>query len=85
MLRSYKVYYRVITTVERDTWKYHEFIAGIVYECAARVNNTGGSERVMFPRYRVHTVVMNTMGAIRSAWKFIVYINFDVLNDIDNL
>ena len=46
-------YYRVITTVERDTGKYHEFIAGIVYECAARVNNAGGNERVMFPRYRV--------------------------------
>ena len=46
-------YYRVITTVERDTGKYHEFIAGIVYECTARVNNTGGNERVMFPRYRV--------------------------------
>ena len=39
--------------VERDTGKYHEFIAGIVYECAARVNNAGGNERVMFPRYRV--------------------------------
>ena len=51
-------YYRVITTVERDTGKYHEFIAGIVYECAARVNNTGGNEQVMFPRYRVHTVVI---------------------------
>ena len=52
------IYYRIITTVERDTEKYHEFIAGIVYECAARVNNTGGNERVMFPRYRVHTVVI---------------------------
>ena len=46
-------YYKIITTVERDTGKYNEFIAGIVYECAARVNNTGGNERVMFPRYRV--------------------------------
>ena len=45
-------------TAERDTGKYHEFIAGIVYECAARVNNTRGNERVMFPSYRVHTVVI---------------------------
>ena len=45
--------YRIITTVERDTGKYHEFIAGIDYECVARVNNTGGNERVMFPRYCV--------------------------------
>ena len=52
------LYYKVITTVERDTGKYHEFIADIVYECAARVNNTGGNERVRFPRYRVHTVVI---------------------------
>ena len=37
---------------------YHEFIAGIVYKCAARVNNTGGNERVMLPRYHVHTVVI---------------------------
>ena len=44
--------------MERDTGKYHEFIAGIVYECAARVNNIGGNEREMFPRYRVHTVVI---------------------------
>ena len=49
----FMVYYRIITTVERDTGKYHEFIAGIVYECAARVNNAGGNERVMFPTYRV--------------------------------
>ena len=28
-------------------------LPGIVYECAARVNNTQGNERVMFPRYRV--------------------------------
>ena len=58
MVSNNRNYYRVITTVERDTGKYHEFIAGIVYECAARVNNTGGNERVMFPRYRVHTVVI---------------------------
>ena len=38
------IYYRVITTVEPDTGKYHEFIAGIVYECASRVNNTGSNE-----------------------------------------
>ena len=55
----YILYYRIITTVERDTGKYHEFIAGIVYECAARVNNAGGNELVMFPRYRVlYTVVI---------------------------
>ena len=51
--RECHIYYRIIITVERDTGKYHEFIAGIVYECAARVNNAGGNERVMFPRYRV--------------------------------
>ena len=39
----------MITTVERGTGKHHSFIAGIVYECAARINNTGGNERVMFP------------------------------------
>ena len=32
------LYYRVITLVERDTRKYHEFIAGYCYECAARVS-----------------------------------------------
>ena len=54
----------VITTVERDTGKYHEFIAGIVYKCAARVNNTVGNERVMFPRYRVRTVVIMLLSYI---------------------
>ena len=29
---EYTVYYRVITIVERDTRKYHEFIAGYCYE-----------------------------------------------------
>ena len=29
--------YIVITIVERDTRKYHEFIAGYCYECTARV------------------------------------------------
>ena len=31
------VYYIVITIVERDTGKYHEFIAEYCYECEARV------------------------------------------------
>ena len=63
-------YYRVITTVEQDTGKCHEFIAGnIVYECAARVNNTGGNERV-YPKYRVHTVVIMLLlyANVKSDW-----------------
>ena len=31
------VYYIVITIVERDTRKYHEFIAEYCYKCEARV------------------------------------------------
>ena len=31
------IYYIVITIVQRDTRKYHEFIAEYCYECAARV------------------------------------------------
>ena len=38
------MYYRSITTVERDTRIYYMFIAGIAYECEARVNNTGDNE-----------------------------------------
>ena len=30
-------YYSLIVRFERNTRKYHEFIAGIVYECVARV------------------------------------------------
>jgi len=45
------MYYSLIVRFERNTRKYHEFIAGIVYECVARVNNATGNERVMFPWY----------------------------------
>ena len=36
-LTQENIYYIVITIVERDTRKYHEFIARYCYECAARV------------------------------------------------
>lgn len=48
----------LITTVECDTRKYYEFFTGIVYDCEGQVNNTGGNERVMFPRYHIQAVVM---------------------------
>ena len=34
---AYYMYYRIITIVQRDTMKYHEFVAEYCYECAARV------------------------------------------------
>ena len=37
---------------------YHKFIAGIVYKYVARVNNSGGNEQVMLPRYRILPVAI---------------------------
>ena len=34
---THTIFYIVITIVERDTRKYHKFIAEYCYECAARV------------------------------------------------
>jgi len=47
--KCYTQYYSLIVRFERNTRKYREFIAGIVYECVARVNNATCNERVMFP------------------------------------
>lgn len=51
------LYYRIVTTVERHRKYYHEFIAGSVYLYESQVNNTGGNEQVVFPKFLCSTVV----------------------------
>ena len=47
-------------------------LSRIVYECAARVNNTQGNERVMFPRYRRSTMAVTILwyGQVRNHTTF---------------
>ena len=72
------MYYRIITTVERDIRKYHEYIAGIFYECAARVNNTEPCELLQCIN-KIINVALNTtqIYAIVMAYKVsdILYLN----------